>query len=83
METGGHNRAISGTGDTIRGGTSRQRTGGTVINPVQTTRDLGWMATIKKLLGRQAIGTIEVGCDSNATLKGIQKWLNTILMTAC
>ena len=34
------------------------------------------MATIKKILGRQAIGTIEVGCNSNASLKGIQKWLN-------
>ena len=37
---------------------------------------LGWMATIEKLLGRQAIGTIEAGCDNDAALKGIQKWLN-------
>ena len=36
---------------------------------------LGWMATIEKLLGRQATGTIEAGCDSDAALKGIQKWL--------
>ena len=33
------------------------------------------MATIEKLLGRQATGTIEAGCDSDAALKGIQKWL--------
>ena len=37
---------------------------------------LGWMATIKKILGRQVTGTIEAGCDSDAALKGIQKWLN-------
>jgi ribonuclease HI len=37
---------------------------------------LGWMATIEKLLGRQATGTIEAGCDSDAALKGIKKWMN-------
>ena len=35
------------------------------------------MATIEKLLGRHATGTIEAGCDSDAALKGIHKWLNT------
>ena len=34
------------------------------------------MATIEKLLGQQATGTIEAGCHSDAVLKGIQKWLN-------
>ena len=32
---------------------------------------MGWMATIEKILGRQATGTIEAGCDSDAALKGI------------
>ena len=37
---------------------------------------LAWIVTIEKLLGRQAKGTIESGCDSDAALKGVQKWLN-------
>jgi ribonuclease HI len=37
---------------------------------------MGWMVTIEKLIGQQATGTIEAGCDSDAALKGIQKWLN-------
>ena len=34
---------------------------------------LGWMVTIEKLLVRQATGTIDSGCDSDAALKGIHK----------
>ena len=36
---------------------------------------LACMEKIEKLLGRRAKWTIEAGCDSDAALKGIQKWL--------
>ena len=37
---------------------------------------LAWLAIIEKLLGSTTRGTIEDGCDSNAALKVIRKWLN-------
>ena len=37
---------------------------------------MGWMATIENILGRQATGIIESGCNIDAALKGIHKWLN-------
>ena len=33
------------------------------------------MATIEKLIGWRTKGTIEAGCDSDAALKGVKKWL--------
>ena len=51
METGGHDRAVSGIRDTIGGGAGRWSTGGTVIYPVRITGDPGLDGDYQKTTG--------------------------------
>ena len=37
---------------------------------------MGWMETIGRLLGNQATGNIEAGCDIDTAKEGIHAWLN-------